>query len=223
MSANITVNELIIESFETVGIYAPYKIPSGQDIQRGLNYLNELLDYFSHDGVYIPFFSEINFTMTVGQDEYVISKDISADVDHNPIIALDYVNISYYEVLYPVAIVSYDQVDSDIRNPEIYSRPKRVVLQKNVDTSKVIFYQKPDFSYDCRLRGKTYLSNVTLQQTLSELPRYYHRFLRNMLGRDLKNIYKSENWSPEQERGKCRKDPYTEGWFNCQQVLGWIH
>lgn len=200
MSASLSVNDLIIRAFATLGIYAPYKTVSGTDTLTGLFHLNELLDYFQHNGLYIPFFTDINFTMTVGQDEYVISQDVAADVTSNPIIELDYVNIFYNDVSYPVEIVSYAQVDLNIRNTQVNSRPNRVVLQKNVDTSKVIFYQRPDLSYDCRIRGKIYLSNVLLQDDLSGIPGYYHRFMRYMLARELKDIYKSENWTPDQEQ-----------------------
>lgn len=199
MSEDITVNDLIIRAFSTIGIYAPYKIVDGQDTLTALYHLNELLDYYQFNGLYIPFFSEIFFTMTVGKDEYVISQQVGADVTNNPIIELNYVNISYIDVLYPVDILSYDQVDRNVRNPEVYARPDKVILQRNVDTSKVIFYQKPDFPYECRLRCKTYLSNVALQDHLTEIPGYYHRFLRYALARELKDIYKSENWDQVEE------------------------
>lgn len=199
MSEDLTVNDLIIRAFAELGLYTGYKPPSGEDILTGLYVLNELLDFFTINGFYIPFYSEILFTLTTGKDEYVISKESSADVDHNPIVEINYVNIFADGVSYPISIISYDQVDKNIINPNIYSKPKLIVLQRNVNTSKVIFYQKPDRPYDCRIRAKCYLSNVLLQDHLTELPAYFHRFLRLTLARDLKDIYKSENWSETQE------------------------
>lgn len=200
MSEDITVNDLIIRAFSTIGIYAPYKIVDGTDKLTALYHLNELLDYYQFSGLYIPFYSEFFFPMTVGKDEYVISNQVGADVAHNPIIELNFVNIRYLDVLYPVSILSYDEIDRNVRNPEILSRPRNIVLQKGVDTSKVIFYNKPDFPYECRIRAKTFLSDVQLQDHLTEIPGYYHRFLRYALARELKDIYKSENWGEAEEQ-----------------------
>lgn len=198
MSASVSVNDLISRAFATIGIYPPYKIISGQEILDALNYFNELLDYFAHNELYIPFFKEITFTVIVGQDEYVISQDGAADVTANPIIELNYVNLLLNNVSYPVAITAYDQVISKVRNTEDQSRPDRVILQRGVETSKIIFYQKPDFAYDCVIRAKTFFTNVVLLDDLTELPKYYHRFLRLTLGRELGSIYKT-GWTPDLE------------------------
>lgn len=200
MSANITVNDLIIRSFATIGIYAPYRIIGGQDELTALYHLNELLDYYEHNGFYIPFYSEISFALTIGQSEYVVSQDVAADVTSNPIIELNYVNLIADQTSYPVSILSYDQIFLNQRNTTSQARPNRVVLQRGVETSTVIFDPKPDIAYDCVIKAKTYLSNVVLFDPLSEVPGYYHRFLRYALARELKDIYKSENWSPEQEQ-----------------------
>jgi len=200
MSEDLTTNDLILRAFETIGKYNPYKPPSGEDILIGLYYLNELLDYFQHNQLYIPFYSEIFFTMTVGKSDYVISRESFADIDNNPLISLNYVNIFYDGISYPVEIVSYDQIDKKVINPNILGQPTCVILQKNVDTSKITFYRNPYYQYECRLRGKTYLSNVLLQDHLREIPGYFHMFLRYALARQLKNIYKSENWTAEQEK-----------------------
>lgn len=200
MSENITVNDLIIRSFSTIGIYSPHKIIGGQDELTALYHLNELLDYYEHNGFYIPFYSEIAFTLTIGQSEYVISKAVTADVDHNPIIELNYVNLIADETSYPVSILSYDQIFLNQRSLTSQARPNRVVLQRNVETSTVIFDPKPDIAYDCVIKAKTYLSNVELFDPMSEVPGYYHRFLRYALARELQDIYKSANWSPEQEQ-----------------------
>lgn len=200
MSVDITVNDLIISAFSTIGIYSPYKVLGGDDTLTGLYHLNELLDYFQSSGIYIPFFSEIFFNMTVGKGEYIISNNVSADITHNPIIELSYVNIFYNDVSYPVSIVSYDQLDDNVRNTQINARPNQVILQKGIDTSKVIFWPLPDLVYDCRLRGKAYFSDVQLQDHMSEVPGYYHIFLRYALARQLIGIYKSNNWSADQEK-----------------------
>jgi len=199
MSVDITVNDLIIRSFESIGIYSPYRVISGEEILAGLYYLNELLDYFQSSGIFIPFFSEISFDLTVGKGDYVISNDSSADITHNPLIDLSYVNIFYDQVSYPVSIISYDQLDDNVRNTQINARPNQVILQRDVDTSRVTFWPLPDLVYGCRIRGKTYFSNVQLQDHLSEVPGYYHMFLRYALARQLIGIYKSNTWSEDQE------------------------
>ena len=202
MSVDITVNDLIIRAFETIGIYSPYKLLSGEQLLSGLYYFNEMLDYFQSSGLYIPYYTDVSFDMVATQNEYVVSKDAGSDVNSNPIIELDYVTISYatqYDTSYPVSIVTYDQYDMIVRNNSTTARPTKVILQKGVDTSKLIFFPVPDVAYRCNFRGKLYLSDVDIQDHLYDVPGYYHRFLRYALARELKDIYKSENWNAFQE------------------------
>jgi len=203
MSVDITVNDLVISSFATIGAYSPYKIPSGEEINSAIYYLNELLDYFQVNGVYIPFFKTLEFTMIISKDTYDISTSSTSDIVNNPLVELDWVTVHYSpsdNVSYPVSIVSYDQYDTFVRNQQSIARPNKVIFQKDVDKSTLIFFPLPDYDYICKLRGKFYLSDVKLQDHLSEIPGYYHRFLRYALARELKNIYKSDNWSDMQEK-----------------------
>jgi len=203
MTVNVTVNELIISAFATIGVYSPYKIVDGQDILSGLYYLNELLDYYQVNGVYIPFFKTLQFTMTANKDTYIIASSGSPDIVNNPLVEIDWVTLFYSltdNVSYPVSIVSYDQYDTIVRNQQSYARPNKVILQRQASSSKLIFFPVPDYNYICNVRGKFYLYNLLLKDTFDELPGYYHRFLRYSLARELKCIYKSENWSAEQEK-----------------------
>ena len=62
-----TTNSLILNSLYLLGeLGVGYQADSFM-LSTGLDLINELLDKFSSDSIYIPYLTSINFTMVVGQ------------------------------------------------------------------------------------------------------------------------------------------------------------
>lgn len=74
-----TTNDLIQNALWLLGELSvePPETPSAFMLSTGLDLLNELLDKFAADSIYIPFLTTLNFTMVVGQDTYSISDMIA--------------------------------------------------------------------------------------------------------------------------------------------------
>lgn len=72
-----TTNDVIINSLYLLGELGVAETPDAFMLSTGLDLLNELLDKFSSDSIYIPFLTTLNFTMIVGQDTYSISDMVS--------------------------------------------------------------------------------------------------------------------------------------------------
>jgi hypothetical protein len=58
----------------------------------GLELINELLDKFSSDSIYIPFLTTIDFNFVVGIDTYSISDMIPADISQDRVVDLSFAN-----------------------------------------------------------------------------------------------------------------------------------
>lgn len=79
-----TVNELIINSLYLIGELGVGETPDAFMLSTGLDLINELLDSFSADSIYIPYLTTLDHVFIVGKDTYSISDmllgtDITAD------------------------------------------------------------------------------------------------------------------------------------------------
>ena len=62
-----TTNELIINSLYLTGELGVGETPDAFMLSSGLELINELLDKFASDSIYIPFLKELSFTMVADQ------------------------------------------------------------------------------------------------------------------------------------------------------------
>ncbi len=72
-----TTNDVIQNALWLLGELGVPETPDAFMLETGLDLINELLDKFAADSIYIPFLTTLNFTMVVGQDTYSISDMIA--------------------------------------------------------------------------------------------------------------------------------------------------
>ena len=87
-----TTNDVIINSLYLLGELAVGEVPDAFMLSTGLDLLNELLDKFSSDSIYIPYLTTINFTMVVGVDTYTVSDMMPAFINQDRIVDLSFAN-----------------------------------------------------------------------------------------------------------------------------------
>lgn len=71
-----TTNDVIVNSLYLLGELGVGETPDAFMLKTGLELINELLDKFSSDSIYIPFLTTLDHQFTVGQDTYSISDMI---------------------------------------------------------------------------------------------------------------------------------------------------
>lgn len=196
-----TTNDLINNAFYMLGEFSPNRIPESRDVATGLYILNDMFDYYGTRGVRIPIFREITFTMTPGKGDYTVSNvNNSYDVNAERIIEIDFANVVYNEVSYPVKPMTEAIVKNRVRWDNLESWPEIVWLDKEVLYSTLHFYPKPSLAFECIIKGKFMLDHLELHDQLDEIPPNYNRFLRYALARELKEYYPSSNWSGTSEK-----------------------
>ena len=87
-----TTNDVIINSLYLLGELGVGETPDGFMLATGLELINELLDKFAADSIYIPFLTTIDFNMIVGIDTYSISDMVPADITADRIVDLSFAN-----------------------------------------------------------------------------------------------------------------------------------
>lgn len=87
-----TTNDVIVNSLYLLGELGVGETPDAFMLSTGLELINELLDKFSSDSIYIPFLTTINWNFQVGKDTYSISDMMPADITADRIVDLSFAN-----------------------------------------------------------------------------------------------------------------------------------
>ncbi len=90
-----TTNDLIVNSLFLIGELGIGETPDAFMLKTGLELINELLDKFSSDSIYIPYLTTLDHTFIVGKDTYSISDIIlGTDITADRVVDLTFANYS---------------------------------------------------------------------------------------------------------------------------------
>ena len=208
--ANRTTEDIIILAYRQTSIISANEIPSAVQMSDGFNLLNDLISLFNSSELYIPYQSIINFNMVGGQNRYIFSQQPQMpsppgppSIVSNPIIELDFVNLIFGTVIYPVRIISKAEFYNNIRVVGLPGIPVFCFLSsQNVqgNASIVEFYPYPSQAFAIEMKCKVVLNYLTRFTNATDLPPFYFRFLRYSLARELMSFYPSTNWSATDEK-----------------------
>jgi|SRR6185369_1718025 len=200
-----TVNELIINSLYLIGELGVGETPDSFMLSSGLELVNELIDKFAADSIYIPYLTEISFNMVVGQGTYSISDMIiNPDVTADRIVDLSFANYTVPSagqgIIYPLQIINKAQYYGVTRLIPLQTRPGFIFLDKQPLETFVTLYPQPDQPYPCLLGAKVMMNQIVEHQSLSGLPPFYYGFLKYCLARKFLSYYPSGNWPETSEQ-----------------------
>ena len=88
-----TTNDVIVNSLFLLGELGVSETPDAFMLKTGLDLINELLDKFASDSIYIPYLTTLDHTFIVGKDTYSISDMIlGTDITADRVVDLTYAN-----------------------------------------------------------------------------------------------------------------------------------
>jgi hypothetical protein len=199
-----TTNQLIINSLYLLGELGVGETPDSFMLSSGLELINELLDKFAADSIYIPYLTEISFNMVTGQGTYSISDMVTSDVTQDRIVDLSFANYivpsDEQGIIYPLQIINKAQYYGVTRLLPLQTRPGFIFLDKQPLQSFVTLYPQPDQPYPCLLGAKVMLNKLGANQSLELLPPFYYGFLKYCLARKFLSYYPSGNWPDTAEQ-----------------------
>lgn len=199
-----TVNQLIINSLYLVGELGVGEVPDAFMLSSGIELINELLDKFAQDSIYIPYLTELNFNMVAAQASYTVSDMVpNPDVFADRIVDLSFANYMVPSagqgIIYPLQIINKAQYYGVTRLLPLNTRPGFIFLDKQADESIITLYPAPDQPYPCTLGVKCMIDSLAPNQTLEALPPFYYGFLKYSLARKFLSYYPSGNWPQTSE------------------------
>jgi hypothetical protein len=88
-----TTNDVIVNSLYLLGELGVGEVPDSFMLSTGLDLLNELLDSFAVDSIYIPYLTTLDSRFIVGKDTYSVSDMVlGTDIRADRIVDLTYAN-----------------------------------------------------------------------------------------------------------------------------------
>jgi hypothetical protein len=187
-------NQLIVNSLYLLGELGVGETPDAFMLSTGLDLVNELLNKFASDSIYIPFLTTLAFNMVAGQATYSISNLVTADITADRVVDLSFANYTVQNIVYPIRIINKATYQGVVRLNNLNARPGFCLLNKQDDISYVTFYPAPDQAYPCELRCKVMIDKLDPHEDLTELPPFYYGFLKYALARKFLGYYPSGNW-----------------------------
>ena len=167
-------------------------------LASGLEIINELLDKFSADSIYVPYLTEISFTMVAGQATYSISDMVTSDITQDRVVDLSFANYTVPSagqgIIYPLQIINKAQYFGVTRLLPLQTRPGFIYLDKQPLQSFVTLYPQPDQPYPCLLGCKVMLNKLLANQSIESIPPFYYGFMKYALARKFLSYYPSGNW-----------------------------
>ncbi len=205
MSQNVwTTTDVIINSLYLIGELGVGETPDSFMLTTGLELINELLDKFASDSIYIPFLTTIDHTFTVAQATYSISDMETADITADRVVDLTYATYTVptsgaTNLIYPMRIINKAQYYGVVRQNNLLARPGFIFLNKQAQESFITVYPAPDQPYPFQIQVKAMINKLNPQQSLGELPPNYYGFLKYALARKFLAYYPSGNWPQQNE------------------------
>jgi len=209
--------DIIVNALYLTGELGVGETPDAFMLVTGLEIINELLDSFSVDSIYIPFLKTVSFTFVPGQGTYSISDIVPADIISSRVIDLSFANFivqpaTAQPITYPLRIINKATFYNVVRLQNLTTRPGFVFLDKQAIESFVTFYPAPDQPYLCKLQFKVMIDQLQPQQSINELPPYYYGFMKYAVAREFIAYYPSANWPQQNE------DKYQEYYSNLKNT-----
>jgi hypothetical protein len=215
-----TTNDVIVNALFLIGELGVGETPDAFMLTTGLDIINELLDKWNSDSIYIPYLITVDFNFVVGQEIYSISDIVTADINANRVIDLTFANYNVpttgpTQLIYPLRIISKAEFYEVTRQSNLTTRPQMIFLNKQATESFVNVYPVPYQPYRCSLQMKLMMNSLGAQSTLGELPPNAYGLLKYAVARKFCGYYPSANWTAPME---TEYQEYMQIWKNTNET-----
>jgi hypothetical protein len=170
-------SQLITRAYYESGIVSRgFETPTGDQINDGLLFLNDLIDDKTVDNGLIPYYTQYDFAAIIGQEKYFIPNLINMDT------FVFYIDT----VRYQTQNRGRREYQGTSRADNIQSLPGSWHLERCFGGANLFMYFLPNQAFPLTIWGTFRLLEVTLFQDLSlTLDRFYINFLRYELAERL--------------------------------------
>lgn len=183
-----TVKGFVQDSYQLVSANSPTVPLYGNDMTKGVQFLNELLQNYSSSGLLITVAKKVEVTIQNGQSEVTFGAPSfvpTPDVTEGRLANLDNAWLELEGVTYPLIDESRNVFFSSYKYDPQLGLPRFVIIENETNLTRMRLYPGASQVYTLFVWGKFELPEFTQNDDMSTLPNYYRRFLKFALARDL--------------------------------------
>lgn len=207
-----SVKAFVNDSYQLVSANSPTVPLQGNDMSKGVQFLNELLQAYSATGLMLTIAKHISFTLPIGVQEITFGSPSQIpvpDVTQGRLANCQNAWLLLEGVTYPLILENRNVFYQSYKFDPQVGLPRFAIITNETDLTRMRFYPAASQVYEVNLYGKFQLPILTENDDMSSLPEYYKRFFRIALSKDLA-LYKgrSQAWSAllQQEYMDAKKD-----------------
>ena len=199
-----TVKDFVKDSYQLVSANSPTVPLHGDDMNKGIQFLNELMSSYSGTGLMTTIAKEVSTTLSIGQ-QFVTFADPTfvplADIPQGRLANLQNAWLLLDGVTYPMYDESRNTFFASYKYSPLQGLPRFAIVTNNVNYTTMQVYPAPSQAFELHVYGKFELSSLGQNDTMAGMPTYYIRYLRFALAQEL-SVYKGrpEAWTSRLEK-----------------------
>lgn len=182
------VRDFVQDCYQLVSASSPTVPLQGNDLQKGIQFMNELLKYYSAKGLLLTIANKISFQVQIGQ-QFVTFGDPTVipvpDVTQGRLANLENAWLELDGVTYPLINEDRSVFFGSYKFEPQQGLPRFVIITNDTNLTTMQLYPAPSQVYTLFVYAKFEMPYLTSNDTMESLPLYYYKFLRLAVGREL--------------------------------------
>lgn len=182
------VREFVQDAYQLVSASSPTVPLHGNDLQKGIQFLNELLKYYSSSSLMLTISKKISFNVQIGQQFVTFGDPTFAptpDVTQGRLANLSNAWLELDGVTYPLIDESRNVFFGSYKFEPQLGLPRFIILTAETNLTTAQLYPAPSQVYTMFVYGKFEMPFLTSNDTMAGFPLYYYKYLRLALAREL--------------------------------------
>lgn len=183
-----TVREFVTRSWRLINPSNPTQPLHGPDFTDGVYYLNDLMSSYAATGLLLTIAKTVDVPVLQGQSNVFVGPPDFVPTPEIPLGRLaNYENswVLLNGVTYPLIYISRDEFLQSFKYEPLQGLPRMLIRYPDTEVVQLQIYPAPSQQYQFFLRGKFELAAFDKDADMSRLPKYYSRYLKFALARDL--------------------------------------
>jgi len=199
-----TVKEFVQDAYQLTSANSPTVPLHGNDMEKGIQYLNELIKSYSAISLYLTIAKKVTFNVQIGQ-QFVTFGDPSViplpDVTEGRLSNLQRAWLNLDGVDYPLIDESRGVFFGSYKYFPQKGLPRFVIITNDLNLTTMQLYPSPSQLYTLFVYGKFELPYLGQNDDMSMFPLYQYKFLKLALGEQI-SFYKgrSSAWDEKLEK-----------------------
>lgn len=183
-----TVNDFVTDAFQLVSASSPIVPLQGNDLTKGIQFMNELMKFYSAKGLNTTIAQKVQFTVTIGQ-QFVTFGDPTytptPDVTNGRLSNLERCWLNLDGVDYPLINEDRGVFFGSYKFQPQQGLPRFAIITNDLNLTTMQLYPAPSQQYTLFVYAKFEQPFFVAGGTMSGISLYFYKFLKLATAREI--------------------------------------